>query len=52
VLTRAAVAWRVGRPHLAWQILDQAGMRDDWREFQRVALQRARDNYRARMNIT
>lgn len=48
-LRRAAMAWRIGRPHRAWEILAEAGMADQWPTFQRVVLQRARARYTARM---
>lgn len=51
VLTRAAQAWEAGRPHQAWQILDRAGMGDEWREFQRVALQHARRRFVRQMTV-
>jgi hypothetical protein len=50
-LRQAVQAWRVGRPHRAWQILAEAGMADHWQEFQRVALRRARERFLARMTV-
>jgi hypothetical protein len=40
------MAWRIGRPHLAWQILNEAGLAAEWPVFLRVALRRARERYR------
>jgi alpha-beta hydrolase superfamily lysophospholipase len=45
VLDRAVIAWRVGKPHRAWEILAEAGMSDYWARFQRTALQHARRGY-------
>ena len=42
---RAAVAWRAGRPHQAWEILATSGFGDHWKEFQRQALSQARARY-------
>jgi len=42
-------AWRASRPHEAWTILADAGMRELWPHFQRIMLRRARDHYRSRM---
>lgn len=44
-LMRAVRAWQAGRPHQAWEILDQAGMGEVWPEFKRVALDQARQRY-------
>ena len=49
-LTRAAVAWLNGQPHTAWEIINQAGLRELWPEFQRTALRRARRHFLARMS--
>jgi len=42
---RAVAEWRHGRPHAAWSVLDQAGMREHWPEFQRSVLAQARRRY-------
>jgi hypothetical protein len=44
-LDRAVVAWRVGRPHRAWEILADAGLQAYWPTFLRTALGRARKGY-------
>lgn len=50
VIERAVVAYRVGKPHMAWQILAEAGMVDYWPEFLREALTRARRGYTRAMS--
>ena len=46
---RAAQAWTAGKPHTAWEILASFGLADDWPEFRREALRRARQTFRVRM---
>lgn len=45
VISHARVAWRVGKPHRAWEIFAEAGMADYWPTFQRKALETARRGY-------
>jgi len=40
----------VGRPHRAWQTLQEAGMAELWPTFQKVALQYARQRYEDQMS--
>jgi hypothetical protein len=49
VYRRAALLWRGGKPHEAWQQFVQADMLDHWPAFQRVALRLARREFLARM---
>jgi len=48
---RAAVAWRAGKPHAAWQVLAEAGLAHEWPAFQRVALRQARRRYLTAMSV-
>lgn len=47
---RAASAWLAGKPHTAWEILDGAGLADEWPEFQRVAFRLARRRFLDQMS--
>lgn len=46
---RAAYAWSSGKPHRAWEILAASGYGDQWQDFQREALRRARRTFKVRM---
>lgn len=48
-LNRAAQAHKAGKPHRAWEIVDQAGLGDHYHAFLRVGLRQARREYLARM---
>lgn len=50
VLRRAAVQWRAGKPHKAWETLQEAGMGRYWPTFQRVAFREARRGYTRAMS--
>lgn len=50
VLTRAVAEWDADRPHMAWQILAEAGMVAYWPTFLRTALTRARGRYTRAMS--
>src|SRR5262245_13362695 len=47
---RAARAWRAGQPHRALEIMEEAGLRDEWPVFVRVAARTARARYERRMS--
>lgn len=49
MIARAVAAWKRGRPHEAWQILDKAGYADYWPIFHREALRAARRAFLARL---
>ena len=51
VFRAAARAWNAGRPHRALEIMTDAGCRELWPVFQRVALRRARERYHRRITI-
>ena len=45
VLDQAVIAWRVGKPHRAWEILHENGLQDYWSTFLKTATTRARKGY-------
>ena len=42
---RAAVAWRAGYPHQAWEIITEAGYGNHYAQFVRECLHQARQDY-------
>ena len=42
---RAAVAWKGGYPHQAWEIITQAGYGAHWGQFMAECLRQARADY-------
>lgn len=48
-IVRAARAWRVGRPHLAWEILEEAGLGKLYPAFVRECQRQARERYLRRI---